>query len=217
MKYCFFFNVYKDEKLAERLMRQLFDFYPEIQSICIVDGVSDLKSYGNTKIYQGKRLKQQNKLGEFIKRNFSLCLEQDADIFISLDPDTYLWKKFENIPEKDWFGQVNLITIPPFKGHNLIVGACAGYSRKAINTLLDSQLLEDKTVNDAPLYNPPLINEVVPAEDYVIGWALETLGFIPYQWEENSIRQGLTNKQKPPYKYSATHPVKAAIDYSKLK
>jgi hypothetical protein len=217
MNKCFFLNVYKDEKLAIRLLKQLNTFYPNATVLVICDGDSTLESFGDVKVFKGERLKKQGFLNKFIIRNFSICLEHSFDTYISLDPDTYIWKPFTKIPEEDWFGQVNKSNLKPFNNNKLIVGACAGYSFKALNSLIGSKLLESPIVDLAPLYKTALTGETVPAEDYVIGWALETLGFVPYQWEDNDIQQGITNKQTTPYKYSATHPVKAAIDYSKLK
>ena len=214
MRICFFFNVCKDEHLAKRLMRQIDRHYPGVASIAVLDGPSDLAQIGSTVIYHGERLKQQGTLGQFIKRNFALCLEQDADLFISLDPDTFLWKPFEDIPIADWFGQVNKSFVEPFMGCPVVVGACAGYSRHALQQLMHSRLLDDPIVDQAPTYRPDLAGSITPAEDYVIGWALGSLGVKPVQWVENRIMGGnVTQKQSPPYKYSATHPCKAAIDY----
>ena len=218
MTLCFFFNVCKDERLAGRLMAQIERHYPGIPSIAILDGPSDLVAIGSTKIYAGDRLKRQGFLGQFIKRNFALCLEQNADLFVSLDPDTFLWKPFEAIPSADWFGQVNKSFVEPFMGCPVVVGACAGYSRNALQRLMDSGLLDEPIVDQAPTYCPKLSGDSTPAEDYIIGWALDKLGFKPVQWAENRIMGGnVTQKQRPPYQYAATHPCKAAIDYDLIE
>lgn len=219
MKLCFFFNVYRDEPLALRLMSQLDRHYPGYRALAITDGPSTLTPSADTVVYEGDRLKRQGSLGQFIARNFRLCLQQDADLFIGLDPDTFVWKPFEQIPDADWFGQCNKSFVDPFQGLPVVVGACAGYSRQVLEALMNSKLLEeDAIVNQAPIYRPDLAGCEVPAEDYVIGWALSNLGFAPMPWPENRIMGGnVTQKQSgPPYIYAATHPCKAAIHYDMI-
>lgn len=215
MTIAFYFNYCGESRLASRLISQLYRFYPEADKICIHDGSFDpLPGVINV----GKsQLKKTDTIGLFIKRNFTVCLNNsEASTFIQIDPDSYIWKPFDAIPEADWFGDCEAQKREHFGDINVVMGYCAGFSRNAMKQVLSSGLLQDPILQQSPCYRPRRYPYGVCSEDVPLGWVMTQLKIESVKWNEVNEMRGTINKQRPPYRYAVTHPVKAAIDYHKI-
>lgn len=226
--YSFFFSVFKDEIYAVRLAWQLNKYFPGVEVIAIADGPCDEHSLiqakefnTNLKIVIGERLKSSPTGGcRFTDRNFRLLLnESKSQIFIKLDPDSYILKSCE-IPDYDWFGDVHNIAIPYLNyKFDFVAGGAMGLSRNTIAKILESDLLLDLKYDDKKgFYNryqrykkfgdPDNEFSNIRREDWVLGSVCKRLEINPVIWDEvysnNESSEIIENYNS----YSIIHPVR---------
>jgi hypothetical protein len=202
--FSFYFSVYKDEIYTVRLSHQLNRFFPKVEVIAIDDGPYDehsLKVAENFNLYlkviKGERLKSKLTGGcEFTQRNFEVLLvESDSDIFIKLDPDSYINHSFD-IPDDDWFGHVHFAGVPYLGYHfNFIAGGAMGLSRNAVEKIVESKLLLDKKYDQQggfydrykryKKFGDPLNeSDLIRREDWVLGDVCRRLNIKPSSWPD---------------------------------
>jgi hypothetical protein len=120
-----------DEHLVELSVGALHRLYPQATIIALFDE-------GN--------LKRNAKSGEWTQRMFQRALETDADIIVKIDPDTRAFAPVSDWPREDVFGQMSPDWV--YRGcgvHNVIFGACIGFQRAALQKILDSGYLLDRS------------------------------------------------------------------------
>lgn len=210
---CFFFNVVEYEaKLAKRLVNQLNYFYPHADKIAIRDGNFNLQ-LENVNLETGNTtLKRPGTIGKFIERNWTTVLANSkAKIFIQVDPDSYLWKSFKEIPDSDWFGDTTIQYInSKLNTIFVVMGYAVGFKRELLEQGLSSGLLNYPKIENNRIYR-----KCIPSEDVAVGWVLSNLGAIPEKWKEvDEIRTAGVYKQLKPYKFALTHPVKTCTVYN---
>lgn len=216
----FGFYVYQDHKLAERLISQITTFYPQADILCIADGefnndfaiyaeqnkVSFLQSSENLKTVLG---------GLWLQQLFVFYLKKSkAEILIKLDPDTFIWRPFNYLPDSAYFGHIKK------NKHNInfASGGCYGINRLSVKALIDSNYLHDpkfRNKNDYAYqryYSPFILpNESMSCtylmkEDWIMAGALNLLDIQPKQFGEVwcEQRKQITNTD---LKYAVTHPI----------
>lgn len=223
--FSFYFSIYKDELYAVRLAYQLNKYFPGVEVIVISDGPyhePSLKTaeYFNPylKAVRGKRLKAKSTGGcEFTQRNFEVLLaESDSEIFIKLDPDSYINSRCD-IPEDDWFGHVHYTSIPYLNYQfNFIAGGAMGFSRSAIETIVISNHLLDKKYDaEGGFYDrykrykkfgdPVGEKDFIRREDWIIGDVCRKLKIEPTPWPDVYCVQ---DKEVDDDSFSIVHPVR---------
>ena len=229
----FYFNIYKNEIYACRLLLQLRKFYPNSEIVIICDGEANLYSINNIRDYhdrmfpdsppfvliKGDRLK--NVGPEFTQRNFKCVLNNTtSDLVIKLDPDSYMWRSFSYIPEGDWIGYVKLLAIPYLsRRFDFISGGCFGMKRNVIKEIYNSELLlSDEYRTPESFYDrytrhrkfaDPVCDESIYRENLVLDDVANRLGVTPVQWDEVYCTQHGEQLQNPDdLKYAVTHPVR---------
>lgn len=221
----FYFNIFKDEIFTVRLLYQLNKFYPGYSVLGIADGPCfepNIKIFSeinpNFVLYQGKRLKIIG--SEFTQRNFEVILEHlKTDIIIGLDPDSYIWRRFNYFPDVDWFGHRHRFYNHFIeKNFTFLGGSCMGFKRTYIQRILDSgYLLNDKYKDSRGFYDryssfkkyaDPDCNDIICREDWVLGDIARKLKVKPFHWDECYPSQKHEVILQPPYQYAVTHPVR---------
>lgn len=144
----FFIGVYKDQELAKRAINQIKVFYPGSPIVSISDGIQDddyaLFCSANSVIYtQGERLKTVPNGGAWTQRWMAEVLKTNSDIYIKIDPDTYIQGTVTTFPDADVFGswangRVNF----------MFFGGAVGYTKHALQTITASGLLLDPKYKD---------------------------------------------------------------------
>ena len=214
---CFVFSVYRDEPLAIRLMADIRRAYPEADIICIPDGPADISLLNACRYYRvmrflGCRLKTLEYGGAWLHRLLALPLMfSGADVIIKLDPDTRIHRRFEAVPEADWFGQLRSTAfyLP------IIGGGCMGFSREFAERVLVSEYLLDPLYKDKRFayqrygrYRQPgetASDEWIALTDWIIADVAHRLGVERISWREVLInfREPLPVDLSP---WAATHP-----------
>lgn len=219
----FVFNVYKEFDLCKRLINQIKTFFPSSDVFCIMDGVVNYELQNvcleNKITYvQGERLFKQKSGIYWIKRMFwHYLFNSNADYLIKVDPDTYLLKHFETIPNFDIAGSI-------YKVDNeikFIHGGCTLYSRKACNNIFNSDLIYNEKYTKSREYsyfrfNYPYKKENEEreldkfiCEDRIIGDLAPKLNLSLGEW--NEVDSDMHEKKPQNYlnsNYFAIHAVK---------
>lgn len=204
-----FSTVESDFPLAIRLVNQINTFYPESRIIAISDGrITDFHSLGkyseNIVLVEGETLKYSGVMGLFTIRSFQAALSfSDSEFIIKLDPDSFLKRRFKNIPDSDWAGNIN--------SGSFTWGYCAwckggGYliKRTAIEKIIDSKLLLHSRYN--VLQSFELSTDRI-YEDCRLGHVANELNIIPTDWDEVNCGKFLI-KDKRSRNKALVHPVK---------
>jgi len=212
----FYFAIYKDEPLALRLARQIRLHYPNAEIVAITDGehgsseLQSIKNYGVIFV-EGNHLKKWGCGGAGAHRNLAAALEfTQADTLIQMDPDAYLWRRFQQIPDQPWFGQVHIsqCTWYPHSPMPCVHGGTWGMKREFARLALKSELLLD------PLYSTSKTlwayklkrdnKRLLPRFDLIWGHVAADLGVQPSTWAD--VNGGLLAGDKVGG-WAATHPV----------
>lgn len=230
-KLAFYFSVYKDEIWAVRLVHQIKHFYPKADIVCIFDGQGfpgQAEILGNlgAKVRVGERLKGPGNGMKFSHRNLSVALEySDAELFLKMDPDSYMWRKFKYFPDLEFFGQDHRKTIgeafpePVHYCH----GACWGIRRGLMQRMVDSEIFyDDLYTHPHNLYNRYAgekfrkvgdrgdVGDLIMHEDFIFGHAATALGAEPSRWKEVRLHQAQELMQDPKeLTWAVTHPTRS--------
>jgi hypothetical protein len=215
---CFLFHVYQDEPLAERLMMQLRNFYPDATDIiCLSDGQPASRFVQNcdrkrVTYLAGNRLKRMATGAAWIERMMTAFLTQSkAQTLIKLDPDSQVHRSFTAIPTADWFGQINLNGFYRPR----IRGGCVGFSRDLATKILAGSFLENPIYRQLPFgyqrygtFRKPgetASDEWISSTDSILADICFRLGIEPTPWSEVCIhfREPLPADLSP---YAVTHP-----------
>lgn len=218
--FCFWFAVYDDYLLAERLVNQLCKLYPDKEIICITDGTHNLEFENLCQVYQVKyirsnHLHSREHGGLWLQRMFETYLGfSESDRLIRVEPDTFFRRRFESIPDSDVAG--NLLTLP--NGKLLIQGGCMMFSRYAAKAILDSGLLEDPRYTQVEYcyqrYQPPYLmpeesssNKWLTAVDVIATDICLRLKLNITDWDDIYCR--VREACPTPDRYAAIHPIKS--------
>lgn len=184
----FVVNVWKDERLAQRLLSQLSVIYPGVDVIVIPDE---------------PRLKTRLS-GEWTQRYLLRALEHElSDVIVKLDPDTCVWRQAP-IPDADWFGTISN------DGRFARGGAC-GFRRATAQRIVDSGLLlnDYRHLYDRygkfrwPHEEPD--TGLISAQDRIVAEVAETLDIKPTPWKYVFIL-GNDNRVPDVAGWAITHP-----------
>jgi len=188
---CFYFNIHGDEALAQRLHGEIQQFHPDADIVAIADG--PLQSPIPWAI-EGEHLKTHGSIVRFIHRNLTEVLARsEAEVFIKVDPDTYLLHPLDPTPTAPWAGRVGLV--PPrglpwvTEPGRFCSGFCWAMQRGTMEALLqsigDPVALEETYASPHNLYRRRKDRTVlVPHEDFVIAHLLQKVGVEPTLWPE---------------------------------
>ncbi len=231
---CFYFCIYHDDQYALRLAKQLNHYYPTSQKIAIYDGLGDkvikgqLKDF-NVTVHNGARFKRKGMGMLHIQRNLHVLLENsNPDTFINMDPDSFMWRKFNNLPNADWFGQIQNLKVGNFTATNRIQGthgACYGCSKTLAEALYSSKIFLDKKTFSHPglMYrrygnkfkkhgDKYHSNEWIPREDPSFAYAAQQLGYSPVKWENDLFLTQTKEQYSFDRAKAVTHPVRKLDD-----
>lgn len=211
----FFFSVTQNDFfLAQRLVAQISRLYPECQALGVSDGyVSDFFNLFDLSekliLIEGVHLKKEGSIAEFTTRNFNLILQltQESHI-IKLDPDSFLKKRFKNIPENSpWSGEVAYGACtwgPSFwaRGGGFVI------QRSTIEKVVESNLLFHSRYRELQKDEKEIGRAY---EDCRLGHVANCLGVLPSKWSEVSCGK-LPVKDKRVRKMALVHPVKTIND-----
>lgn len=225
-KVAFLFHVYKEFDLARRLIRQIKFFFPSSDILGISDGTTNdgFRFYchtHNVKYLEHQRLFYQTTGNQWIKRMFRFFQAySEANYLIKIDPDSYVLRRFEFLPDLDISGT-------PFKLSDKISfvhGGCALYSKYACQKILDTNLIDanEYRTNMAFAYrrfmapykqrNEEAQVERFFCEDRVLGDVGNKLGLRLGEWTEICADQ--SEKKPEDYtdmKYAVIHAVKQLL------
>lgn len=218
-EFAFLFHVYRDQMLALRLISQLRQFYPEIEILCIADGVNDTEFGAIAQIHQvqyaiGEHLKKSSAGGKWCIRMFRHFLDNSsATYLIKLDPDAFMHRPFRSIPAHlDLFGAVQ-----NDQGLSIVRGGCMGMRRSAIEAILNSGLLESEKYKFSQIYgyrrfnyfrhpHEPINNQMIACCDRILADVAQHLNLRIGHWSEVNIQF----REKPPpnldLQWAVTHP-----------
>jgi len=143
-----------------------------------------------------------------------LALESGIDRVIKIDPDAYLYRRFNFFPSSDIGGTLacNIPCQIP-----IVRGGCIYYHSSAISKILRSSLLDDDRFINGYCFSyyrysqfrkegELVSNELLYSEDTTIGYISEQLQLTCEHWSEVCI--GF--REKPPLNddllFAATHP-----------
>ena len=223
-----YFNIYKDEIFAVRLCHQISTFFPKSKILIISDGpcyeknIDLIKSINSNVIFiEGERLKNKPEGGcEFTQRNFEKVLElTNNNTIIKLDPDSYIWRTPNFIPEVPWFGTVHNSKIPFFsKALTFIAGGAMGFQRQTIEMIYNSKLLLNKRYDNVNSFydrykrykkiaDPSGESGLVRLEDWTLADVCDRLDITPTNWNDIYCVQ-IEEQIQDHYNYSITHPVR---------
>lgn len=204
----FFFSfVDADFRLAERLVSQIKESYPEALTIAMGDGAAK-GSKLDCACWHGERLKKPGTIGQFTQRNFQFVLDMlDSDLSIAsvikLDPDSFLKRPFTRIPDDAWCGEVaqgvfSWGDCSWCKGGGFLI------SKAAIEQIVDSQLLLHPRYKTLQSFEES--GERV-YEDCRLGHVANSLGIYPTPWDQVSCGK-LRPSDKRNRGRALVHPVK---------
>lgn len=215
-KVCFWFGLYNEVELANRLVTQLQTYYDNPEIICVLDG-TDIKPLAASKItcIQGERLHLAEFGAAWVKRMFETFLDfSGASAMVRLEPDTYINQAFKNIPSCDIGGNILSLT----NKLQYVHGGCVYFKREAVEKILESRLLDNLKYKTSEFsykrfkapYLLPFEKESTEehiAEDIIFSDVIQQLKLQISNWQEvwSRIREDCPN----PENYTVVHPVKS--------
>jgi hypothetical protein len=202
MLICFFFSTYLgDEPLARRLAGQIQRHYPAAVIAALGDGYTpDLAGC----LCHGDEvaLKRPETIHQYSHQRLAIALQAapHADLYIQLDPDTYLTRPFRQIPRSEWAGRLCLSDYGPDYRVKHLHGCCWAMRRTLIERLVKENPFKPE------LYDYPgnVRTDGMAYED--LGFALAVDSVYPNQHWKNWGEVNLGGKLG---RFPATHPVKA--------
>lgn len=213
----FYIQVYKDWEMADWCLRNFRDHFPENRLLIISDGCDSeewpkvAKKY-NAIYRQCDRLKLISNGGKMLHRNLSFLLEEPTDYFFKFDTDTGFHRPFKYLPRTDGvFGTVQYNSV---KTACSIQGGIVGYTRKAVETLIESKVFLDPKLTDFQVWSggcetsKSLVKEYgTIREDWVLGYCVEKCKLPIYDYGEvkSFWRKYIPNQNK---QWAVTHPCK---------
>lgn len=198
----FFFSTYAgDESLARRLVGQIQHHHPDSLIVAIADGY-DPELPGVLVHTCQQPLKRPGTIHEYSYNRLKVAFEASphSDLFIQMDPDTYLFRPFRRFPNADWFGRGSIERYGSDYTCRIILGCCWGMRRALIERL----------VRENP-FAPELYD--YPGNVRPDGTAFEDLGFalavdsiypnhLWQNWGEVNVRGKISGQT------AAAHPIK---------
>lgn len=220
MKTTVVINVYHDEHLAERLLRQLRLLQdPRRPNVLLIfDGLhneQDINLWGTTPagnraslvdvVHYGERLKLRP-TGEWTQRYLKLALEEfpETDLIVKMDPDTCVNSWVTWPFHLDYAGTLS-------RSKLFVRGGACSFSWNAATRLVESGLLLGSSphlyrrYSDFRWPHEEANDERVSCQDQIVGDAMRALGYQPEVWPGINI---LGNDLKSPAYGSGaiTHP-----------
>jgi len=181
----FILHVYKDDRPALLLLRQIRYLYPEACIAAILDGVrpkgfAEVCDRYHVLVIEGDRLKLPQYGGAWLKRMLEIAQVLPGDVTIKLDPDSWLWRRFNYFPQSELFG-----TCRPYHPRQIVMvrGGCQGWSNGAIDRVLDSGILDDPRYC-SEYFSYEKHGERLMAADYIVGDLIARLGLSFADWDE---------------------------------
>lgn len=212
----FVFTFFDDIVLAQRLIRQLRQFYPTADILAIADGVrpAAFAAYAQINAVQyleGERLKPRASGGQWTHRYLELFLAQSsADVLIKLDPDSFVYRAFEAFPastKADLFGNLKTNHLQQVQ----VRGGCVGYQRTAVQRLVSSKLLLEDQYRNASKYTYRRLpaDPLLTLQDAIVADVAQRLGLALAEWADVAIVSGNeTPVDNAALTYAVTHPHK---------
>jgi hypothetical protein len=207
----FFCYVDADYLLAEHLVAQIREQYPESRIVAVSDGAAPENILNCTTLH-GKHLKKIGTIGFFSQRNFQFVLDAlgtDIESVIKVDPDTFLnpRKRLTSIPADDWAGQANNGRFS-WGDCTWAKGGVYCIKKDIIRTIVGSRLLLKENMQFPEAHE---ISQNRIYEDCRLGYVANELGIYPVRWPE--VSAGIVGyKSKMARRFSILHPAKDKID-----
>jgi hypothetical protein len=225
----FLMGVYKDQHLARHTISEIRSAYPktsEAEIVVISDGIEDLvfKDFCNLYsvryfFFPGSLPLKAHPGGMWFLRALQVCYNivgPEFDYLIKVDPDTQIKRPFKYFPAgADFFGNIR------HKASDHLQGGCLGFSRHAVEAILDSGLLFDRCYEDNKKYSyqrfkPPYLRKGelwseswISIEDFILWDIAKRLNLKVAEWDEVkcytvSIEHTIIDLSGD---YAAVHPV----------
>lgn len=194
----FAITTYKDVELAETVISEIRQYFPESPIIQL----SDIPH----------RLKVPKFGGAWTKRYLSSFMAKcSSPLLIKIDPDCGVYKNLTSFPSTELFGQ--------YDKNKVLYGGILGFSREAVKKILDSKLLDDseylKPKNEYKYHRfiPPNLKAgevrdpiVVSRQDIILGDVVSRLALTTAEW--NDVFVTPVHTRPAAGDYAMTHPRK---------
>lgn len=198
-------NVYKEPiAQVEACLGRIYSHLPEAAVRVFCNGVAREDVRELTKCFHydlviGKNLAANSTWHRWWKRMLDFYSQAGAEVCFKFDPDTMVDMAPRAIPSADYFGSVWMskrYRIP------FVQGGVTGLSRRALELLIDSGLLDSPDSAAVPLSQYRWDSF---ADDQHLSMALSFLHIYPAPWEEcmSSWKTPVLNN---PVKYAIVHP-----------
>jgi hypothetical protein len=212
----FFALVYKNYEATAECLRDLRKHYPSSRVILRSDGDPDprfpiLAKHNHVHFRGESRLFGIENGGAVIERMLVLFLEQPTRYLFKIDPDTVIHRRFQYLPVRSGvFGTTQTEQETPS-----IQGGCMGFTRDAVEQILQSKMLRDqrlrepaKFIDDSPYFfrMTDRANRCGLASfDWIVPWIAGELGLPIYSFAE--VNSGWRHAPPNPHLlYAVTHP-----------
>jgi len=212
----FFYTLgYKDfERASWHAYNRVFP-YTGSRHVLQLDGDDDprYQEIEQCDVRYGERLYLEECGGQLLKRTLEAFLEGDERWMLRVDTDTFIYRRFNALPEAMYFGT-------RAEKLDFIQGGCIGLHRDAAERVLDSGKLDDPALCQMETYAPPGAPWIetrreagLLCQDHMLSFVLRSLGIkainhpeIKSFWRESGLKQhlGLNPNTLP----AIMHPVK---------
>lgn len=212
----FFALVFQNHDATAECLRDLRSHYPASRVILRSDGDPDprlpiLARRNEVDFRAESRLFTIENGGAVIERMLVLFLEKPTRYLFKIDPDTVIHRRFQYLPVRNGlFGTLQLEHESPS-----IQGGCLGFSRDAVEQILQSQMLRDRRLKEPAKFiddSPYFFRMAHRAQrcglasfDWIVPWVASELGIPIYPFDE--VNSGW--QQAPPNpeeRFAVTHP-----------
>lgn len=198
----FVINVYNDQHLALRLVKQIRKHFDQ-GAIVVSDGAPIDPELNDLALCRRFERVKDRTTGYWTQRYLQLALQTSAKTIIKLDPDTCVWRRFTP-PDADWFGTLG-------DSGDYVRGGAMGLSRETAQKVVRSGLLHDRFPYVYYRYKKhrwphekeselPLSNQ-----DHILRRVMGKLGIKPTPWPEVLI-YGNCGRVPTPAGEAVTHP-----------
>jgi hypothetical protein len=212
----FFALVFQNYDATAECLRDLRKHFPASRVVLRSDGDPDrrfpiLARRNHVDFRAESRLFTIENGGAVIERMLVLFLEKPTRYLFKIDPDTVIHRRFQYLPVRNGlFGTLQTPQETPS-----IQGGCMGFTRDAVEQILQSEMLRDRRlreparfINDSAYFvrMTDRANRLGLASfDWIVPWIASELGIPIYPFDE--VNSGW--QQAPPnpnQRYAVSHP-----------
>jgi len=212
----FFALTYENYEATAECLMDLRKHYPSSRVILRSDGDTNPQLPILAERYrvdfrgEGRLFGIQNG-GAIIERMLMLFCERPTSYLLKIDPDTVIHRRFKYLPVRNGlFGTLQTEEESPS-----IQGGCMGFTREAVEQILQSEMLRDSRlkephnfINDSPYFfrMADRANRCGLASfDWIVPWIASALGIPMYAFDEVNSGWQMA-PPNPDQRYAVTHP-----------